>query len=246
MKDNFSKVANLYSQFRPSYPPELFDFLIPLIHSRKTAWDAGTGNGQLASELANYFEKIFATDMSEKQIKNAIVKKNIIYKVENAEQTSFPDNEFDLVTVAQAIHWFDFSKFYAEVKRTLKPEGIIAVIGYGLCKIDRQADKIIDHLYSDILEPYWDKERKYVDEHYKTIPFPFMEISAPEFKVLYDWNAEQLIGFLNSWSAVQHFKDRNNNENPLDQIANDLKLCWNENEKRVVSFPVFLRLGKTD
>ncbi|HKR07008.1 MAG TPA: class I SAM-dependent methyltransferase [Bacteroidia bacterium] len=244
MKDNFSKVANLYSQFRPSYPAALFDFLIPLVHSRKIAWDAGTGNGQIASELANYFEKIFATDLSEKQIKNAIIRKNIIYKVEKAEQTTFGDNEFDLITVAQAIHWFDFSKFYAEVKRTLKPEGIIAVIGYGLCIIDQKADKIIDHLYSNILNSYWDEERKYIDEHYKTIPFPFIEIPTPAFKSVYDWNLEQLIGFLNSWSAVQHYKDRNNNENPLDEIINNLRSCWQENEKKKVSFPAFLRVGK--
>jgi ubiquinone/menaquinone biosynthesis C-methylase UbiE len=244
MKDNFSKVATLYSQFRPSYPSALFDFLIPLVHSRRNAWDAGTGNGQVAGELANYFEKVFATDLSEKQIKNAVIKKNIIYKIESAEQTSFPGNEFDLITVAQAIHWFDFSKFYNEVKRILKADGIIAVIGYDLCKIDQQVDKIIDHLYSVILNSYWDKERKYIDEHYKTIPFPFIEIPSPVFISEYHWSLDQLIGFLNSWSAVQHYKDRNNNENPIDKTADDLRHCWKENEKKKVTFPVFLRTGR--
>jgi len=244
MKDNFSKVANLYSQFRPSYPAELYDFLIPLVPSLKKAWDAGTGNGQVAAKLSDYFEKVFATDLSEKQLKNAIIKENVFYKVEKAEATSFPDKEFNLVTVAQAIHWFDFSKFYAEVKRTLKPDGVLAVIGYGICTIDDETDKIIDHLYSHILESYWDKERRFIDEHYKTIPFPFNEIPAPEFKSAYDWSQEQLIGFLNSWSAVQHYKDRNNEKNPLDEICDDLKSRWTQNEKKKVSFPVFLRVGK--
>jgi ubiquinone/menaquinone biosynthesis C-methylase UbiE len=244
MKDNFSKVSNLYSQFRPSYPKQLFDFLIPQVSSHITAWDAGTGNGQLAVELSEYFEKVFATDLSEKQINNAVKKNNIIYKVERAEQTSFADSEFDLVTVAQAIHWFDFSKFYGEVNRTLKPGGIIAVIGYGLCKADAEVNKIIDFLYTDILDPYWDKERKYVDAHYSTIPFPFNEFSAPVFSSEYMWTREQLIGFLNSWSAVQHYKDRNDNENPVDKITGDLKNCWKDTELKKISFPVFLRIGK--
>jgi ubiquinone/menaquinone biosynthesis C-methylase UbiE len=244
MKDNFSKVANLYSLFRPSYPAELFSFLIPLVPSHKTAWDVGTGNGQIAGALANYFEKVVATDFSEKQLKNAVVKQNIIYKQEKAEHSSFPDQSFDLITVAQAIHWFDFTKFYAEVNRTLKPVGILAVIGYDICKIDTQTDKTIHHLYSDILKSYWDPERKYIDAHYKNIPFPFEEIPASEFSISYNWNLEQLLGFLNSWSAVQHYKDRNNNENPLDQVADELKSNWNAGQKKQVTFPVFVRAGR--
>ncbi|MEO5570816.1 MAG: class I SAM-dependent methyltransferase [Bacteroidia bacterium] len=244
MKDHFSKVAELYSQFRPSYPKEVFNFLITLVTETKTAWDAGTGNGQFASELANYFENVFATDMSQNQIRNAIIKKNIFYKVESAEQTSFPDNKFDLITVAQAIHWFDFSKFYNEVSRILKHDGIVAVIGYGLCKIEEPVDKILDHLYSTVLDGYWDKERRYIDEHYQTIPFPFDELKSPAFNSEYHWGLDQLLGFLNSWSAVQHYKDRNQNENPIDKITGDLKNCWNENEKKKISFPVFLRVGK--
>jgi SAM-dependent methyltransferase len=244
MKDNFSKVAGFYSQFRPSYPDSVYDFLLPFVLTKKTAWDAGTGNGQVAGQLANYFETVFATDFSKNQLKNAVIKKNIIYKTERAEQTSFPDNEFDLITVAQAIHWFDFTKFYNEVNRTLKPDGIFAVIGYDICKIDIKSDEIIQHLYSNILNGYWDKERIYIDEHYQTIPFPFDEINAPVFISEYEWSLEQLTGFLNSWSAVQHYKDRNNDDNPIHKITDDLRNCWNENGIKKVSFPVFLRVGR--
>src|SRR6185503_9076126 len=134
MKDNFSLQSYQYAKFRPTYPKELYDFLLSLVETREVAWDCGTGNGQVANELAKYFKQVYATDISEKQIQQAVKKDNIFYKVESAENTSFPANEFDLITVAQAIHWFSFDEFYNEVNRTIKPGGILAVIGYGLTK----------------------------------------------------------------------------------------------------------------
>ncbi len=164
MKDLFSKQSELYAKFRPSYPKEIFDFLLTQVREGNTAWDCATGNGQVASSLAERFEKVYATDISEGQLSKAIQKPNLEYKIEAAEKTSFDDSMFDLVTVAQAIHWFDFEKFYSEVKRTLKPEGIIAVIGYTLPKIDDEVDEILNNFYENILDGYWDKERKYIDE----------------------------------------------------------------------------------
>ena len=242
MKDNFSKQSQLYAQFRPTYPKELFEFLFTLVHERRTAWDCGTGNGQVATELVNYFEKVFATDISENQIKNATKKENIFYKIETAEQTSFSDNTFDLITVAQAIHWFDFALFYNEVNRTVKRNGIIAAIGYSLPRIDTQTNEVIDNFYNNILGEYWDKERKYIDEDYRTIPFPFNEIQSPTLFSNYDWSFEQLIGYLNTWSAVQHYIERNN-ENPIEKITNDLLECWNDGEMKQVTFPILLRVG---
>src|SRR5437879_2833438 len=110
MKDNFSKRSHLYARFRPTYPRQLFEFLISLVPERQAAWDCGTGNGQVAAVLAGYFDKVYATDISENQIKHAVEKPNVVYKIEAAEQTSFPDELFDLITVAQAVHWFDFSR----------------------------------------------------------------------------------------------------------------------------------------
>ena len=164
MKDNFSTQADLYSRFRPDYCQQLYDFLLHLIPAKNTAWDCGTGNGQVAVKLSEYFEEVYATDISANQIKNAKKKKNIFYSIQKAEKTSFANHQFDLITVAQAIHWFDFEKFYAEVKRTLKPSGIIAVFGYNLCKINKETDKIIHNFYKNIIGPYWDDERKYFDK----------------------------------------------------------------------------------
>ncbi|TGN09431.1 class I SAM-dependent methyltransferase [Leptospira ilyithenensis] len=243
MKDQFSKKSDLYVKFRPSYPKEVFDFILNLVSAKNLAWDAGTGNGQIAEVLSTYFDQVVATDISEKQILNAKKNEKIIYKVESAEKTCFPDDHFDLITVAQAIHWFDFSAFYSEVRRTIKRNGILAVIGYGLLETDPEIQKWILHFYSGILGKYWDKERRYIDENYKTIPFPFEEIPVPTIFNDFEWTIEQMIGYLETWSAIQNYIEEKN-ENPLDSVLNDLKSLWGEGKKRMVRFPILFRVAR--
>jgi ubiquinone/menaquinone biosynthesis C-methylase UbiE len=244
MKDNFSKQSKEYAVFRPTYPDEVLEFILSQVSSKNSAWDCGTGNGQLAAKLSLFFQTVHATDISENQIANAVKKDNITYQVVSAEDAPFGENSFDLITVAQAIHWFDFDKFYNKVRFTLKPDGILAVLGYNLMTIDAQCDKIIRHLYSDILgDTYWDKERKYLDEQYQTIPFPFEEITAPEFSQKVNWNLDELIGYLNTWSAVQHYI-KANGTNPVDEIRRRFEEFWEEDEKKEVCFPTLLRIGR--
>lgn len=240
MKDNFSIQANQYAKFRPAYPPELYSFLIQNINCKNTAWDCATGNGQVAAELAKYYKKVYATDISEKQISNAPPIKNIIYKIEPAEKTFFPDNFFDLITVAQAIHWFNFEVFYKEVYRTIKNNGLFAAISYSLCKSNDETDKVLLHFYKNITGPYWDPERKYIDEKYQTIPFPFVEIETPEFNHEVQWTIEQFTGFLQTWSAVQHYKKQNNID-PVTLIYEDIKKSWGNYPQKKFLFPVFMR-----
>ncbi|MEO6220452.1 MAG: class I SAM-dependent methyltransferase [Ginsengibacter sp.] len=222
MKDNFSRHSALYSKFRPGYPKELFDFLIPLVREKKIAWDCGTGSGQVAFKLSEYFDEVHASDISANQIANAIHKDNIYYSLVSAEETLYTKNKFDLVTVGQAIHWFNFENFFSEVNRTLKAGGCIAVFGYNIMQIDKAMDNIIAEFYKVITGPYWDEERKYLDENYETIPFPFNEIKAPVLTGKYNWELEQVIGYLNTWSAVQHYIKKNN-ENPIDIIYGQLQ-----------------------
>lgn len=242
MKDNFSADPGNYVKFRPGYPGALYSFLFSLVEKKETAWDCGTGNGQIAKELAKQFNQVYATDISKAQLDNAYQADNIFYKNEPAETTDFPNQIFDLITVGQAIHWFDFESFYAEVKRTMKPGGIIAVMGYGLFKTDDKTDKIINKLYTEVIGSYWDKERKYIDENYQTIPFPFNELNTPPFNNIFNWTFEQLIGYLNTWSAVQHYI-KSLDRNPLDLIYNELKDTWGENITKVVNFPILMRTG---
>lgn len=241
MKDNFSTKSNEYAKFRPNYPSDLFEYLKTLLSEKQNAWDCGSGNGQVAVELASIFKQVYATDISEQQLKNAFQKENITYSKQPAEDADFEDDSFDLICVAQAIHWFDFERFYSEVKRTLKPEGIIAVLGYGLFKSDKETEKVILELYNNITGPYWDHERKYLDENYTTIPFPFQEIKVPTFERRLVWSFDQLIGYLKTWSAVKHY-EKENRENPVDLISGDLKKAFGT--KGEVCFPILFRAGK--
>src|SRR4051812_43588784 len=166
MKDNFSTQSDKYATFRPTYPEALFAYLRLIGNGFATAWDCGTGNGQIAGKLAELFDNVFATDISPSQLDNAIKRPNIFYSVQPAEKTYFEPDFFDLIIVGQAVHWFDFDQFYSEVKRTGKPGALVLIAGYGRPTISPEVDSIIDHLYYNIIGKYWDKERKYVDEGY--------------------------------------------------------------------------------
>jgi len=243
MKDNFSNRSDQYAKFRPTYPGELFDYLLSIVPSTSSAWDCGTGNGQAATQLARAFTSVHATDLSQQQIDKAEPRKNIEYSVQSAEHTGFPDHSFDLITVAQAIHWFDFDAFYREARRTAKEQAILAVIGYNLVHITPAIDEVVSHFYKNIVGPYWDKERKYVDEGYQTIPFPFQEIKAPAFKNKFEWTPDHLIGYIGTWSAVKHY-EKQNKKDPVDLIREPLLQAWGNATTLAVDFPILLRIAR--
>ncbi|WP_370086611.1 class I SAM-dependent methyltransferase [Ekhidna sp.] len=243
MKDNFSTQSADYAKFRPVYPQELIDYLLSLTDKHEACWDCGTGNGQLAVELAKTFQQVCATDISAKQLSNSTQKSNIEYSKQPAEQTNFPDQHFDLITVAQAAHWFDHSKFNQEVKRVLKPGGVIALIGYGLVQVEGEAGEIIKNFYWNVTKPYWDPERNHIEEAYQTIPFPFDEfMEVPKFKMQKDLALDELVGYISTWSAVQHYI-KQNGHSPIDKLRSSLSEVW-KSGKRQVYFPLFLRVGK--
>lgn len=246
MKENtFSIHSANYSKFRPVYPGELFDLLMSYVSERKYAWDCGTGNGQVAQELSKYFEKVFATDISPQQIEQALPNDKIQYSIQKAEKTIFPDNTFDLITVAQAIHWFDFYEFYNEVFRTMKHNGILAVFGYGLFRTFREADPILQSLYFNILGPFWGEQRRYIDKNYETIPFPFVELEKIDLEIVLEWRLDHLIGYLETWSATKNYM-KVNNKNPIDLIYDDLKKVWGNEHAKTVKFPIISRIGRVE
>jgi ubiquinone/menaquinone biosynthesis C-methylase UbiE len=207
------------------------------------AWDCATGNGQTAKELAKYFVHVFATDSSQKQIDNAIKIDNIYYSVQPAEQTTFKENTFDLITVSQALHWFDTEKFYREAKRVAKNTSFIGVWMYSLCNISTEIDEHINvKHYRNTLREYWDYERKFVDDKYSTLPFPFEEIETPAFQIIKYWTIDELEGYLNSWSALQKFI-KANHFNPVDQLIQNIQPYWQEEKMKIV-FPLYLRMGR--
>jgi ubiquinone/menaquinone biosynthesis C-methylase UbiE len=242
MKDNFSRHSSLYVKYRPHYPSTLFEYLVSFVANKNIAWDCGTGNGQSAAALSPYFKKVIATDISSKQIDNAENAANIFYSVQPAENTDIETNSVDLVTVAQAIHWFKFERFYEEVRRVASKNAFIAVWTYSLLKIDESIDQIIQDYHFNFLGDYWDAERKYVDNEYKSIPFPFEKISVPAFNIEVNWSVEYLEGYLNTWSALQKFVAANT-FNPVPALVQSIKPFWGEAEKRKIIFPIHLLLG---
>jgi SAM-dependent methyltransferase len=240
MKDLFSSHSKDYSQYRPGYPAELYNFLRKLCREKGRAWDCGTGNGQVAGELAAFFEQVYATDISINQLSQAVQKPNIHYTKQAAENTIFPDAHFDLVTVGQAVHWFDFEKFNSEVKRVLKKDAVIAIFGYALFRSNVETDEIIRHFYNDIIGPFWAPERRFLEEKYRTIPFPFKEIEAPKIEMKQNWSFERLIGYLNTWSAVKAYQ-KEHKKNPVELVKEELQKSFGEVGE--VNFPILLRVG---
>ena len=249
-KDHFSGHASGYRDARPLYPDALFDWLAREAPTRDLVWDAGCGNGQASVALAARFACVLATDPSAQQIENAERKPNIDYRVEPAEQCSLPDASADLATVAQALHWFDFGRYFAEVARVLKPRGVLAAWAYSDCRVAPAIDALKNRVYVDLTGAYWPPERDYVEAGYRTIPFPFgadaafEEIAAPSFEMRADWNAHQFLGYLRSWSATQRYIAANGSD-PVATIESELLDAWGDpEEERAVRWDFHVRAGR--
>ena len=243
-EDHFSGHSDQYAQSRPSYPDEIYAYLASIAPGNSLAWDCGTGNGQAAIGLAKYFDKVYATDASSEQISHAHRHEKVDYHVEPAEHVSLQTSSTDLVTVAVAIHWFNFDEFYREVKRVLKPNGILAAWTYSLTEITPEIDRLVNQYYGELLHGYWPERIHYLEEQYKTIPFPFEEITPPAFVMEINWNLIQFAGFLDSWSATQRYKAQMGGH-PLDIIWSRLLEAWGaEHESRLIRWPLHFRIGR--
>lgn len=244
-KDHFSGHARDYASYRPGYPQELFDFVAGLPRRRGVAWDAGTGSGQAAVGLAGRFERRFdrviGTDPSARQIENAEPHPRVEYRVAPAEDSGLPDASVDLVAAAQAFHWFDFDRFFAEARRVLAPGGAIVLWTYNLARVSPEVDAWIDRLAYRIVGPYWPPERRWVDEEYRTIPFPFPEAEAPPFLHRESWDLDRFLAYVRTWSAFQ----RHVRETGRDPIDEEIEAAWGDPARaRTISWPIFLRASQ--
>lgn len=244
--DHFSTQADRYTQFRPHYGPELFQYLAGLVSRREFAWDCGTGSGQAAVALAEFFTEVVATDPSARQIEHAQPHNRVRYLVASAEHTPLASDSIDLITVAQAVHWFDRPRFYQEVRRVGRNGSVLAVWAYGLATISPVVDAVVEQLYEPILGRYWPPERKLIEERYTTIDFPFEELVAPPFEMTAQWSLPDLLGYLGTWSSVEKYRATNGSD-PLELIATELRQAWGEPEtQRLVRWPLYLRVGRVD
>ncbi|ADE12435.1 class I SAM-dependent methyltransferase [Sideroxydans lithotrophicus] len=244
--DHFTPLARQYASFRPSYPEELFDWLASIAPLRQMAWDCGAGNGQATVELAARFEQVLATDISAAQLAAAPPRANVEYRAAPAEASGLPAQSADLVTIAQALHWFDLPKFYAEVHRVLKPHGVIAAWGYNRLRIDHAGlQQVLDRFYDETIGAYWPPERLHVENGYRDLAFPFARIASPEFALHKEWQREHLLGYLRSWSAVGRFQAALGFD-PVDELAEEIGAYWREGVVYRIEWPLFMHVGRVD
>lgn len=243
-KDNFSQHADLYVKYRPHYPDALYAFLAEQTAAHDLAWDCGTGNGQAAIGLTPYYKNIIATDPSQQQINNCLHHPQIDYKVEKAEHSSIATNSIDLITIANALHWFDFDAYFAEAYRVLKPNGWLAAWAYFVPTSIPEIDKVVHDYHYNTLKAYWLPENGYVENSYRDIPFPFDTIATPEFVCEKELNLSDFIHYLSTWSATQRYL-KMHGRNPADDLVTALQKYWpTPTSTQKITWRLVLKMGK--
>ena len=239
-KDHFSEQSAQYANYRPQYPVELFQFLVDQCRRRELAWDCATGSGQAAVALGEFFVSVIAADASDTQIACAIPHANVSYRVATAEASGLDDASVDVLTVGQALHWFDRERFYAEAGRVLAPGGLLAAWCYDLCHVTDECDAVVNELCSDIVNEFWPPERRLIEERYAGIAMPAAEIEVPRFNIYADWAVDDMLGYLRTWSACSRYRKAHACD-PVTLIAGKLHDAWGTGS-RPVRWPLTLRV----
>ena len=242
--DHFSAQSRQYAAYRPTYPPELAAYLACISPGRDLAWDAATGQGQAARLLAPEFRRVLATDASAAQLASAEPCDALEFRVAEAADSGLPDHSCDLITVAQAAHWFALDRFYAEVRRVLRPRGVIAIWGYVLLQTrDARIDGLLQEFQDVGVGPYWPEGREILERRYETLPFPFDRVETPPFFMRARWTREDLLGYVSSWSAVARYRQQQNAD-PLPGFAGDIRRAWPDGKVIDIEWPLYMLVGR--
>lgn len=245
-KDHFSGAATGYAAHRPVYPLTVAEALAVRSPGRGCAWDAGCGSGQLSTVLGEVFQRVEATDASAAQIASAVAHPRLRYAVARAEHVDLADCSVDCAVAAQAAHWFDLESYYEEVRRVLRPRGLVALVTYALMNITAEVDRIVDRFYRETLNGYWPPERALVEEGYRSVPFPFVEVAPPALMLEHRWDLGQVTGYIATWSAVQALKKAGKGSE-VDALVVQLQKAWGDPATvREVTWPLTLKLGRVE
>ncbi len=243
--DHFSAGAPNYRRYRPGYPAALFRRLAELAPARGTAWDCGTGNGQAALPLAGLFERVVATDISASQLRQLPRHQHVEWRRAAAEDSGLASASVDLVTVAQALHWFDRERFYAEVRRVLRPGGVVAAWTYLLLRVTPEIDRELAHFHDRTVSPFWPPERAHVVRGYADLDFPFERIRLPAPEMRAEWDLEHLLGYLGTWSATRRYRERHGHDPVAARVAPRLRELWGPaSRRRTVRWPLCVLAGR--
>jgi len=233
-----------YDRFRPTYPPPLAEYLAALAPNRSLAVDVGCGTGQLSVLLAAHFERVSAFDASADQVANAAACGNTNYAVSAAEELPVQDATAALITAAQSAHWFDLPAFYEEVRRIAVPDAILALVTYCIPVLDGPGADRFEQLYWKDVYRYWPPERVLIENEYRDLPFPFDELTPPRLDIVRDWTADELLGYVETWSASKRAR-ADGQGGILDAFAAELRSLYGDNDaQHRITWPVRMRLGR--
>lgn len=243
-KDHFSGHAGSYARYRPDYPSELFEYLATLTPRHEVALDCATGSGQAAVGLAKHFNCVVATDGSVAQLRNAQAHPHVAYLANLAEQPALRDGSVDLAAAAQAAHWFNHARFHPQMRRVLRADGVLALWTYGLAFVAAPIDAVVRYFYDEVVGPHWPPERRHVENGYRDLPFPWRELAAPSFELRLDWDLDDFVGYVGTWSAVQRYT-KVSGADPLPVLRAEIAPLWGSGHRTLV-WPLHLRIGRPE
>jgi len=239
--DLFSGHASAYAVYRPRYPAALYDWLVSVSPGAQLAWDVGTGNGQVAHSLVTRFARVVATDPSAQQLSHAVPHARIKY-VETKYSSGLADGSAQLITVGQAIHWFELGEFFSEARRVLQPRGVVAAFAYAHSRVTPAVDALVRRYHDVTLDGYWAPEHHLIHAGYRTLAMPIDELAAPAFELCEQWSLAQYTGFLRTWSSVQKLIAAGG-EARVVGFEEELAAAWGREPVRAVIWPLVLRAG---
>lgn len=243
-KDHFSGHAARYRDHRPHYPDTLFRLIAANAPARAAAWDCGCGNGQASLGLARYFDAVYATDASPQQIAAAEPHPRVAYSVALAERSGLPDASVDAILVAQALHWFDFERFYDEVERVARPGALFVAVAYQLAEISPGIDPVLARFHNETVAPYWPPDRAHIDTGYRDIPRRFPPVDLPPVTMEAEWTLDQLLAYLGTWSSVQRMR-KETGQDPLPALREELLSVWGDaGTVRPICWPLVILSGR--
>lgn len=238
---DYSPLAADYARARPAYPGELFAWLASEISPRRLALDCATGSGQAAIGLAEHFEQVIAIDVSEAQLAHAAVHPRVEYRVAKAEESGLEDASVDLMTAAAAAHWFDPEGFAAEVRRVVRPGGLLAVWTYHIAYLESPFGEVLRRFYEDFLAPWFGEGARLVDRRYEDLELAGEPLPAPAFHVEARWTLDEMRRFVGTWSGTQTYEDETG-EDPWERLRPELEPHWGDPEERqLLRWPLFVR-----
>ena len=243
--DHFSGVADSYALSRPTYPPELFAWLAAVAPAREVAWDCGCGSGQATVALAEEFARVIATDPAAAQLAHAPKLDTVEWRATTAEESGLESASVDAVVIAQALHWFDLDRFWPEVRRVVRPGGMVMALSYAWQATgDLELDALLMRFAREIVGEHWPPERSHVETGYAGLSFPFERLLAPAAAMCAMWDAGRELGYLRSWSATRHAREALGHD-PVSLIEEELRARWGEGP-REVTWPLTVLAGVVD